>query len=93
MVFTRVLCRRFDEFTTIDRPVLAALSNKDFVGETLDRSRELRLAGTLTATTWCVEWGVRNVRTHDVPRTVEAVRMTEALLGLREPAYLRHNLD
>lgn len=90
---TLELCRRFDEITSIGLPTLAALSNKDFVGETLDRPRDLRLAGTLAATTWCIERGARIVRAHDVPRTVEVVRMTEALLGLREPAYLRHNLD
>lgn len=90
---TLEICRRFEEITSIGPPTLAALSNKDFVGETLDRPREQRLAGTLAATTWCIERGARIVRTHDVPRTVETVRMTEALLGLREPAYLRHNLD
>ena len=29
---------------------------------------------------------------HDVPATVAAVRMTEAILGMREPARERHNL-
>lgn len=86
------ILRRFDEFTTIGPPALAALSNKDFVGETLDRAKELRLAGTLAATTWCVERGARIVRAHDVPATVDAVRMAEALLGLRDPAHLRHNV-
>jgi len=29
---------------------------------------------------------------HDVRASVAAMRMTEAMLGLREPAYLRHNM-
>lgn len=90
---TLELLRRFQEFTTLGYPVLAALSNKDFIGETLDRPKHSRLAGSLAAAVWCIERGARIVRVHDVPRHVEAVRMTEALLGLREPAYLRHNLD
>lgn len=90
---TLEICRRFDEFTTLGPPVLAALSNKDFIGETLDRAKHERLAGTMAATTWCIERGARIVRAHDVARTVEVVRMTEALLGLREPAYLRHNVE
>jgi dihydropteroate synthase len=28
---------------------------------------------------------------HDVAAAVDAVRMTEAMLGWREPAYTRHN--
>lgn len=90
---TLEICRRFDEFTRLGAPVLAALSNKDFIGETLDRPKDGRLAGSLVTTAWCIERGARLVRAHDVARTVEAVRMTEALLGLREPAYLRHNLE
>ncbi|MDO4718745.1 MAG: dihydropteroate synthase [Propionibacteriaceae bacterium] len=90
---TLELLRRFQEFTTLGYPVLAALSNKDFIGETLDRPKHSRLAGSLAAAVWCIERDARIVRVHDVPRHVEAVRMTEALLGLREPAYLRHNLD
>ncbi len=30
---------------------------------------------------------------HDVAAAVAAARMTEVILGLREPAELRHNLD
>jgi dihydropteroate synthase len=30
---------------------------------------------------------------HDVRASVDAVRMTEAMLGLRPPATTRHNLD
>lgn len=86
------LVRRLEEITRIGPPTLVALSNKDFVGETLDRDRPDRLAGTLAATVLCVERGARIVRAHEVAATVDAVRMTEAVLGLREPAWMRHNL-
>ncbi|MEE6280396.1 dihydropteroate synthase [Georgenia sp. MJ170] len=88
---TLALLRRFGEITAIGLPTLVAVSNKDFVGESLDRERDERLAGSLAATTLAVAAGARVVRTHHVPQTVDAVRMTEVVLGLREPAYLRHN--
>src|SRR5690625_1505219 len=86
------LVQRLTEITSIGPPTLVALSNKDFVGETLDRERPDRLPGTLAATALCVERGARIVRAHEVAATVDAVRMTEAVLGLREPAFMRHNL-
>ena len=86
------LTRRLDEITALGYPTLAAVSNKDFIGETLDRPQRERLAGTLAAVVFCVLRGARIVRVHDVRASVEAVRMTEAMLGWREPAYTRHNV-
>lgn len=44
------LTRRLGELTATGWPVLVALSNKDFVGESLDLLAGERLAGTLAAT-------------------------------------------
>jgi dihydropteroate synthase len=85
------LTRRLDEIAAVGYPLLAAISNKDFIGETLDRPQHERLAGTIAATVFCVLRGARIVRVHDVPAAVDAVRMTEAMLGWRPPAYTRHN--
>ncbi|MBM2621460.1 dihydropteroate synthase [Actinoplanes sp. LDG1-06] len=89
---TLELTRRLDEIAAIGYPLLAAVSNKDFIGETLDAKQSERLAGTLAAVVFCVLRGARIVRVHDVRATVDAVRMTEAMLGWREPAYTRHNI-
>jgi dihydropteroate synthase len=86
------LTRRLEEIVAIGLPTLVAVSNKDFVGETLDREQGRRLEGSLAAAVVCIMKGARIVRMHDVPATVAAVRMTEAILGFREPAYLRHNI-
>jgi dihydropteroate synthase len=86
------LTRRLDEIARIGYPMLAAVSNKDFIGETLDAPQPERLAGTLAAVVFCVLRGARIVRVHDVRSAVDAVRMTEAMLGLRPPATARHNL-
>ena len=77
--------------TAANLPTLVAVSNKDFIGETLDRDRDHRVEGTLAAAVYCVLQGARIVRVHNVSAAVDAVRMTEAILGWRDPAYLRHN--
>ncbi|WEO76597.1 dihydropteroate synthase [Cryobacterium sp. SO2] len=86
------LTRRLGEITTLGLPTLVAVSNKDFIGETLDRDRDRRVEGTLAAAVYCILQGARIVRVHNVAAAVDAVRMTEAILGFREPAYLRHNM-
>jgi len=86
------LTRRLGEITALGLPTLVAVSNKDFIGETLNRDRDSRVEGTLAAAVFCILQGARIVRVHNVSVAVDAVRMTEAILGWREPAYLRHNL-
>jgi dihydropteroate synthase len=86
------LTRRLAEIVQIGYPVLAALSNKDFIGETLDAGQQDRLIGTVATVVFSIVQGARIVRVHDVRAAVDAVRMTEAMLGLREPVYTRHNI-
>ncbi|MRX44139.1 dihydropteroate synthase [Agromyces kandeliae] len=88
------LTRRLDEIAAVGPPLLVALSNKDFVGESLGRrDRRDRLAGSLAAAVYCIGRGARIVRVHNVRETVDAVRMVEAIEGWREPAFLEHNLQ
>ncbi|WP_370646070.1 dihydropteroate synthase [Brachybacterium sp. ACRRE] len=86
------ITRRLEELTQIGLPLLVAVSNKDFIGESIDRPQGERLAGSLAAMTVCILKGARIVRMHDVAETVDAVRMTEAILGLRAPVRLEHNM-
>jgi dihydropteroate synthase len=87
------LTRRLDEIAAIGLPLLVALSNKDFIGESLGRrDRRDRLPGSLAAAVYCIGKGARIVRVHNVRETVDAVRMVEAIEGWREPAYLEHNM-
>ncbi len=85
--------RRLPELAALGFPVLVALSNKDFVGETLDAALEQRVDGSLAAAVFCVLRGASIVRAHEVGRTVDALRMTEALLGWRPPATARRGLE
>ena len=90
---TLELTRRLEEVVALGLPTLAAVSNKDFIGETLDAERGDRLEGSIAAAVFCIVKGARIVRMHNVPAAVAAVRMTEAMLGFRPPAYARHNLE
>jgi len=86
------ITRRFAELADLGLPVLAAVSNKDFVGEAVGLDRGERLEASLAAATICALNGARILRMHKVRESVRAAQMVEAVLGLREPAYLRHNL-
>ncbi|MFC7788456.1 dihydropteroate synthase [Microbacterium sp. MAHUQ-60] len=88
---TLEITRRLGDIASLDVPLLVAVSNKDFIGESIDRPRGERLAGSLAAMTACILNGARIVRMHDIRETVDAVRMIEAILGWREPVRLEHN--
>ena len=60
------ITRRLDELVATGWPVLVALSNKDFVGETLDVPVDERLEGTLAATAVSAWLGARVFRAHQV---------------------------
>jgi dihydropteroate synthase len=87
------LSRRLPELVALGYPVLVALSNKDFVGETLDAPLDRRVDGSLAAAVFSILRGAHLVRVHEVARTVGAVRMTEALLGWRRPAVEVRGLE
>lgn len=79
------LLRRIDEVVATGWPVLMALSNKDFVGETLDRGVGERVAGTLAATAWSAARGVAAFRVHEVAETADVIRITAAIQGEAAP--------
>jgi len=86
------LTRRLHEIVALGYPTLVAVSNKDFIGEMVDRKQGARLEGSLAAAVFCIMEGARIVRMHDVPATVAAVRMVEGIFGWRDPAWTIHNM-
>ncbi|BDV25676.1 dihydropteroate synthase [Corynebacterium ulcerans] len=79
------LLRRIDDIVATGWPVLMALSNKDFIGETLARSVDKRVSGTLAATAWSAERGVAAFRSHQIEETIDVIRMTAAIQGTIPP--------
>jgi dihydropteroate synthase len=81
------LTRRLDELVDTGWPVLVSLSNKDFVGETLDLAVGERLVGTLAASAVAALHGARVFRVHEVVETRQVVDMVDAILGRRPPRH------
>ena len=79
------LTRRLGEMVDTGWPVLVSLSNKDFVGETLDLPVGERLTGTLAATAVCALAGARIYRVHEVVETRQVVDMVTSIAGRRLP--------
>ncbi len=86
------ITRRLAELSATGWPVLVALSNKDFVGETLDLPVDQRLEGTLAATAVSAWLGARVFRAHQVRQTRQVLDMVAAIRGDRPPAVSRRGL-
>ena len=79
------LLRHMDDLVKTGWPVLMALSNKDFVGETLGVELTERLEGTLAATALAAAAGARMFRVHEVAASRRALEMVAAIQGTRAP--------
>jgi dihydropteroate synthase len=78
---TVAVLRRLDALHALGRPLLLAISNKDFVGALTGRGPRERLAGTLAALAFGVEAGAHVVRVHDVAAAADFLRVLAALRG------------
>jgi dihydropteroate synthase len=82
--------RRLPELRELGRPLLLAVSRKDFVGALTDRPPAGRLAGTLAAVGAAVDGGAAILRVHDVGEAADYLRVRAALNGDSDvPAGLR----
>jgi dihydropteroate synthase len=84
--------RRLGEMVDTGWPVLVSLSNKDFVGETLDKPVKERVLGTLATTAVSAWLGARVYRVHEVAETRQVLDMVAAIAGHRPPAVARRGL-
>ncbi|MFF2926715.1 dihydropteroate synthase [Streptomyces celluloflavus] len=84
--------RRLGEMADTGWPVLVSLSNKDFVGETLDRPVKERVLGTLATTAVSAWLGARVYRVHEVAETRQVLDMVASIAGHRPPAVARRGL-
>jgi dihydropteroate synthase len=65
-------------------PLLVGVSRKSMIGQLLNRPVDQRLSGGLALAVLAVQAGARIIRVHDVAQTVDALRMTEAVLAAGE---------
>jgi dihydropteroate synthase len=80
------LLRHVKDLVNTGWPVLMALSNKDFVGETLGVDLTERLEGTLAATALAAADGAAMFRVHEVGPTRRVLEMVASIQGVRKPA-------
>jgi dihydropteroate synthase len=84
--------RRLDELVATGWPVLVAVSNKKFLGETLDVDKDNRLEATLATTALCSWAGGRVFRAHQVAATRRVLDTVASIAGTRPPAVSRRAL-
>jgi dihydropteroate synthase len=94
---TLALLREIEGVRELGRPVLLALSRKDFLGAITGRSPRGRGAATAAALSFFATKPGNIVRVHDVAAAVDAIATAEALAGLRDipvdyllPDEIRH---
>ena len=83
---TVAVLRRLGELRELGRPLLLAVSRKDFVGALTGREPGARLAGTLAAIGEGIDAGAAIVRVHDVRATRDFLALRDALRGERPVA-------
>jgi len=72
---------RLGELHALGKPILLAVSRKDFVGALTGRAPRERLGGTLAAVGAGLDAGVAILRVHDVAQVVDYLRVRAALSG------------
>ena len=76
------ILKRLQEFTDLNCPVLIGHSRKSFIGKLLGSEVADRDTATAAVSALCVPKGVAILRVHDVEKTVQAVRLAEAIGGV-----------
>ncbi|HEY2141153.1 MAG TPA: dihydropteroate synthase [Solirubrobacteraceae bacterium] len=69
----------------LERPLLMAISRKDFIGALTGRAPRERLAGTLAALGHGLDAGAHVFRVHDVAAAADFIAVRAALVGDLEP--------
>lgn len=75
------ITRRLGELTATGWPVLVAVSNKDFIGETLGRPVDKRGVGTMAVLGVSALLGARVFRVHDAAAARRALDAVAAVMG------------
>lgn len=81
---TVAVLRRVDEFRGLGRPLLLALSRKDFLGAILQKRPLGRDAGTMAAVALAAVTAGNIFRVHDVAAAADVLKVVDALTGRSE---------
>lgn len=81
------LLKQLDTFHALGCPVLAGMSRKSMIGLVLDKPVEERMVGSVSAAVIAAMKGAQIIRVHDVPETVDALRVVHAVTQGIQYAY------
>jgi dihydropteroate synthase len=73
------IIRELAQFNALERPILLGPSNKAFIGHILDKEPHDRDTGSMAAVAAGVLNGAHIVRVHNVKKTMETVKMIDAI--------------
>jgi dihydropteroate synthase len=73
------LFRALPELVALGLPVLVGVSRKTMIGHVLDKPVNERVVGSAAAAMLAARFGAALVRVHDVPETVDALKVLQAL--------------
>lgn len=72
---------RLREFKALGKPVVIGVSRKSFIGRLTGSAAPERLDGSIAAAVLAVREGADVVRVHDVPETVRALKVANAIIA------------
>ena len=73
------ILKNFAAFSKLGYPVLAGLSRKSMLGKITGKDTNERVASSVAAAIMAADRGARIVRVHDVPETVDALKLWGAI--------------
>jgi dihydropteroate synthase len=79
------ILRALERLHEFERPILLAVSRKDFIGAITGRKPRARTPGTLAAVAHGVDAGAHVLRVHDVREVADFLAVHELLSGARAP--------
>lgn len=74
------LLNQLDQFSQLGVPILVGMSRKSMIGQVVNKPFEERLHAGLALTAIAVLKGAHIIRVHDVGPTVDAIKMTRAVM-------------
>ena len=73
------MLKHFQQFSQLGYAVLAGISRKSMLGKITGKDTHERVAPSVAAAIMAADRGARIVRVHDVPETVDALKLWEAI--------------
>ena len=79
LVHNLEMLAKFDRFSELGYPVLAGISRKSMLGKITGKEVDQRLSPSIAAAILAADRGAKIIRVHDVPDTVDALKLWEAV--------------